>query len=75
MRQLLEAMQRAQQGSANEIGIWVSGFYGSGKSSFSKYLGFALDEERKINGEPFKKLLVQRLNDEATKSLLNTVSS
>ena len=29
-------------GGGHEIGVWVSGFYGSGKSSFTKYLGFAL---------------------------------
>jgi hypothetical protein len=27
--------------SINEIAIWVSSFYGSGKSSFTNYLGFA----------------------------------
>ena len=74
MKQLLEEMQRAQQGQAQEVGVWVSGFYGSGKSSFSKYLGFALDGERKVDGEPFRKLLLERLKDDATKALLNTVA-
>jgi adenylylsulfate kinase-like enzyme len=32
------------QGGENEVGVWVSGFYGSGKSSFTKYLGLALDD-------------------------------
>ena len=40
-------------GDVTETGIWVSGFYGSGKSSFTKYLGFALDPNRKITGKPF----------------------
>ena len=33
------------------IGVWVSGFFGSGKSSFAKILGLAL-ENRKIVGVP-----------------------
>src|ERR1700723_3140964 len=46
---LLKLMQAALQGGgSHEIGAWVSGFYGSGKSSFTKYLGFALDRNMKI---------------------------
>ena len=42
---LLSRMQAAMEmGGENEVGVWVSGFYGSGKSSFTKYLGLALDE-------------------------------
>lgn len=44
-------------GAGQEIGVWVSGFYGSGKSSFTKYLGFSFDPARKIKGEPFLKRL------------------
>src|SRR3954466_6167209 len=33
------------------VAIWVSGFFGSGKSSFAKMLGLAI-ENRMIGGEP-----------------------
>src|SRR6516165_2775375 len=32
------------------VGIWVSGFFGSGKSSFAKLLGLAV-EDRTIQGQ------------------------
>ncbi|MFO0590899.1 MAG: BREX system P-loop protein BrxC [Polyangiaceae bacterium] len=47
-------------GDVTDVGVWVSGFYGSGKSSFTKYLGFALDRERTVEGEPFYERLAVR---------------
>lgn len=72
---LLENMQAAMEaGDGNEIGVWVSGFYGSGKSSFTKYLGMAFDEQCKVGGIPFLKLLQNRLHKAPTKALLSTVA-
>lgn len=74
-RKLLESMQYAMEsGGENEIGVWVSGFYGSGKSSFTKYLGLALDSGVKIGGTPFLKYLQDRLHKPETKALLSTVA-
>ena len=71
---LLEKMQSAQQVGGHEIGVWVSGFYGSGKSSFTKYLGFALDREMKLGEDTFLRLLQNQLRTASTKALFNTVA-
>src|SRR5215510_8635343 len=60
-------------GDVTEVGIWVSGFYGSGKSSFTKYLGFALDPNRQVAGKPFIELLSDRLNSGAVKAELRSL--
>jgi hypothetical protein len=72
---LLSKMQLAMDsGSGNEVGVWVSGFYGSGKSSFTKYLGLALDQNIQIEGLPFLEYLQDRLHKSQTKALLATVA-
>ena len=72
---LLTKMQTAMEaGGENEVGVWVSGFYGSGKSSFTKYLGLALDEQVEIDGVPFLQHLQNRLHKPQTKALLSTAA-
>jgi len=72
---LLTRMQFAMEaGGENEIGVWVSGFYGSGKSSFTKYLGLALDDSVQIEGTRFLKYLQDRMNKPTTRALLATVA-
>lgn len=74
-RKLLDRMQLAMEaGGENEVGVWVSGFYGSGKSSFTKYLGLAFDNQRTIDGTPFIKHLQDRLHKPQTKALLGAVA-
>lgn len=73
---LLEKMQLAMQGGdGHEIGVWVSGFYGSGKSSFTKYLGFGLDRGMEIGGDTFLRLLQNQLKTASVKALFNQVST
>lgn len=76
LEKLLENIQAAlESGGGHEVGVWVSGFYGSGKSSFTKYLGLALDDTVTIDGRPFLEHLHNRLRRAQTKALLNTVAS
>lgn len=73
---LLKKMQVALTGGGgHEIGVWVSGFYGSGKSSFTKYLGFALDRGMKVGGDSFLHLLQNQLKTASTRALFNQVAT
>ena len=72
---LLLKMEAAMDtGGENEVGVWVSGFYGSGKSSFTKYLGLAFDDRITIDGVPFIQHLKDRLKRKNTGKLLSAVA-
>ena len=76
MDRLLERIQDAVVGGdVTEIGAWVSGYYGSGKSSFTKYLGFALDPTRTIHGAPFVDMLAARIPSQTVRTRLKTVAN
>jgi len=64
-----------------ETGVWISGFYGSGKSYFGKMLGFIL-ANKLINGTHARDRFIPRLRGVADESLivnkilrLNTINS
>lgn len=71
---LLSRFDEGLGGGAHEIGVWVSGFYGSGKSSFTKYLGFSLDPDRTIDGQPFLEWLQAQLKSAALKAQLGALA-
>ena len=75
LERLLDEMDDAMSSpSNNEVGVWVSGFYGSGKSSFTKYLGYALDSSFKVGDKPFRELLKNRLPSIQLQQRLETVA-
>src|SRR5688572_3425722 len=51
------------------IAIWVSGFFGSGKSSFAKMLGFSI-ANRVVAGESAAERFAQRTGDKKMHVLL-----
>lgn len=56
LERYLETPQKPHEG----IGIWISGFFGSGKSSFAKILGYIL-ENRTLLGDQAVDLFLDRL--------------
>jgi hypothetical protein len=55
------------------IGIWVSGFYGSGKSSFAKMLGLSI-QSRVLAGVPASQRFANRAGDPKLTVLLNAIT-
>lgn len=70
---ILDSLYNGMNDSSNEIGIWVSGFYGSGKSSFAKYLGFALNKDMIVDGQAFHERLSNRINDVPIAQMFKTI--
>jgi hypothetical protein len=72
-RAVFEHYQTTRQKPNEGIASWVSGFFGSGKSSFAKYLGLAL-ANRDILGHGAGELLAQRCGDAKIQVLLQQIS-
>jgi hypothetical protein len=70
---ILESYSETPNKPHEGIAVWVSGFFGSGKSSFAKYLGMGL-EDRDLSGEGAAELLANQTGDPKTRVLLSTIS-
>ena len=62
-RDLLKAIADAPAEPHEGVGVWVSGFFGSGKSSFAKILGYIL-ANRTVMGQRVSELFKQRVEDQ-----------
>ena len=71
---LLKAIAEAPAEPHESIGVWVSGFFGSGKSSFAKNLGYALKNPT-VLGEDFARLFKRQLDDERIANLLDLINA
>jgi hypothetical protein len=72
-REVFDHYQTTWQKPNECIAVWVSGFFGSGKSSFAKYLGLAL-ANRDILGQGAGDLLAQRCGDPRIQVLLSNIA-
>ena len=72
-RDLLRAMADAQSEPTEGVGIWISGFFGSGKSSFAKNLGYVLSNPSLL-GEPASELFKIQVEDKRIGEYLDLIN-
>jgi hypothetical protein len=70
---IYEAYRETPNKPHEGIAIWVSGFFGSGKSSFAKMLGLSI-ENRLIAGESAAERFAQRTGDTKLHVLLKAIA-
>src|SRR5438270_10567256 len=72
--QLFKAIAEAPAEPNEGVGVWVSGFFGSGKSSFAKHLGYAL-QNRTLLGEEFATLFKRQIGGKKVGDLLDSITT
>ena len=72
MAQVLGAYSDLRRGSTDKVGVWISGFFGAGKSSFAKLLGVLL-ESRKVGQQDAIDLFSKRITSDEIKVLLGQI--
>jgi hypothetical protein len=71
---LLKAIAEAPSDPDEKIAVWTSGFFGSGKSSFAKNLGLALQNPT-VLGEQFATLFKRQIGDKRVAEFLDLINA
>lgn len=72
LERVLEAYQETITRPAEITNLWISGFFGSGKSSFAKVLGYLL-ENPSVEGKAAAERFFERVADDRLRALLATI--
>jgi len=70
LKEIAEGASTPREG----IGMWVSGFFGSGKSSFAKILGYTVSN-RKVGDSSASTIFKQRVSSEIISALLDSINT
>lgn len=65
MGRFFDAYERSVLGRTDKMGVWISGFFGSGKSHFLKILSYILENKRVTDGEGKERLASSFFMDDA----------
>ena len=70
----LEAITDTEHNQTEDIGMWISGFFGSGKSHFMKILGYILENEELPRGNTASEIFTQRTENEMLRGSVGGVN-
>jgi len=73
-REVLKAFAEAPKDPHEGVGVWVSGFFGSGKSSFAKNLGYILSNPN-VLGENASDLFKKQVDDRRIADLMTFINT
>jgi hypothetical protein len=73
-RMVLKEIAEAPSNPREGIGIWVSGFFGSGKSSFAKILGYTL-ANKKVGDKTAPALFKKSVADPQIAALIDSINA
>lgn len=73
-RALFQAIAEGPSEPSEGIGVWISGFFGSGKSSFAKNLGYVLANPP-VLGIPAAELFKNQVPDQRVRALVDSITT